>query len=70
MEIYNGRKYYKFRYKNRFYNRRQAGELGKTSLSEDGKTLHVFGCGYHLIMYLQRCAYGQKYVEENEYLKK
>lgn len=70
MQIYS-RKFYKFRYSNRLYTREQARKLGKTSLSEDGKTLYVHdGYGWHCFMHLQRCAYGQKYVEEDAYLKK
>ena len=71
MRIYNGRKYYKFRYRNKLYTRVEARKLGRTSLSEDKKTLYVDdGYGWHCFMYLQRCAYGQKYVEEDAYLKK
>jgi len=64
-------RYYKFRYGNRLYTRRQARELGRTSLDGQGRELHVSnGRGWYCIMYLQECARGQKYVEEDAYLKK
>jgi hypothetical protein len=64
------RKYFKFRYRNRLYTRKQARELGRTFLSNDSKWLFVFNeNGFNCIMYLQRCARGQKYVEEDKYLR-
>ncbi len=64
------RRYWKFRYGNRLYTRKQAGELGRTFLDEDGTCLHVYSYGWHCVMHLQECAYGQKYVEEDSYLRK
>ncbi len=65
------RRYYKFRHGNRLYTRRQARELGRTNLDEGGNFLLVSnGRGWHCIMHLQKCAYGQRYVEEDAYLRK
>ena len=70
MEI-RRRSYAKFRYSNRLYTRRQAQELGRTSLSEGERDLLVSNRrGWHVVMHLQECAWGQKYVEEDEYLRK
>ncbi len=69
MEI-KQRSYFKFRYGNRFYTRRQAQGLGKISLTEGGRELHVSnGKGWHIVMWLQECAWGQKYVEEDRWLR-
>lgn len=58
------RKYYKFRYGNKLYTRREAGQFGKTFLTDDGNTLFVInGSGWHCSMYLVECARGQKYYE-------
>ena len=63
-------RYFKFRYRNRLYTRARARELGTTALSEDGKDLHVVNGGWDCIMHLQECAYGQKYVEEDGWLRR
>ena len=69
MEI-RQRKYFKYRYGNRLYTRRQARGLGKTSLTEGGRDLYVSnGRGWHTFMHLQECAWGQKYVEDDKYLR-
>ncbi len=64
------RRYFKYRHENRLYTREQARELGKTSLDEGGNNLFVRnGRGWSCWMHLQQCAYGQKYVEDDTYLK-
>jgi len=64
------RGYYKFRYGNRLYTRKQARELGRTALTEKGNELHVTnGRGWHTIMRLQKCAWGQKYVDDDKRLR-
>ncbi len=64
-------RFYKFRYKNKLFTRAEARQYGHTMLSADGNELHVHNNrGWHTVMYLQECARGQKYVEDDEYLRK
>lgn len=70
MEI-RTRHYYKFRYQNKLLTRVEARQYGRTTLSPDGNDLHVNnGHGWHTVMYLQECVRGQKYVEDDGYLRK
>ena len=70
MEI-RTRRYYKFRYQNKLMTRAEARQYGHTMLSAGGNELHVRNDGgWHTVMYLQECARGQKYVENDGYLRK
>ena len=70
MEI-RTRRYYKFRHGNRLYTIVQARVLGTTTLSEDGNDLAVRNNrGWSCVMYLQECAYGQKWVEDDAWMKR
>lgn len=63
--------FYKFRYQNKLLTRAEAQQYGHTMLSADGNDLYVYNdSGWCTVMHLQECARGQKYVEEDEYLRK
>ena len=62
----------KYRHGNRLYTRVQARELGRIIFQEDDKALLVVphNAAPAFWMHLFRAKWGQKYVEEDEHLRK